>query len=223
VVVNSAATQRALTRRLERDLPVAVAPLGLDLAAEQPATAERPYFVCLGTIEPRKNHALLLDIWQRLKADHGEQAPRLLLVGRRGWGSEKIAARLPGFRPIVEERPDLPDRALGPLLRGARALLLPSFAEGFGLPVIEALASGVPVLCSDLPALRESGSGVPDYLDPGDAAVWRTAILDYATNSPRREAQLARLAQWRAPRWDEHFAIVDRLLVGLTEARRLPR
>jgi glycosyltransferase involved in cell wall biosynthesis len=101
------------------------------------------------------------------------------------------------------------------LLRGARGLLLPSFAEGFGLPVIEALASGVPVLCSELPALRESGGGVPEYLDPLDAKAWRTAILDYAGDSPRRAAQLTRLAGWRAPTWDGHFAIVDRLLAGL--------
>jgi glycosyltransferase involved in cell wall biosynthesis len=92
---------------------------------------------------------------------------------------------------------------------------LPSFAEGFGLPVVEALAQGVPAICSDLPALRESGSGVPDYLDPSDAAAWLAAILDYTDDSPRRRTQLARLAQWCAPRWDDHFAIVDELLAGL--------
>jgi glycosyltransferase involved in cell wall biosynthesis len=224
VVVNSAATQASLCRRLERDLPVTVAPLGLDLAVGQPETAKRPYFVCLGTIEPRKNHTLLLDIWQCVVAERGEQAPRLLLVGRRGWGSGKIAARLPGLYPFVEEQPDLPDRALRPLLRGApRALLMPSFAEGFGLPVIEALAQGAPVLCSELPALRESGDGAPDYLDPADAAAWRAAILDYAIDSPRRQAQLARLGQWRAPLWEEHFAVVDQLLAKLTEAREFPQ
>jgi glycosyltransferase involved in cell wall biosynthesis len=74
VLVNSMATKRTLTRRLERELPIAVAPLGLNLAAGQPESAERPYFVCLGTMEPRKNHTLLLDIWQRLIADYGEQA-----------------------------------------------------------------------------------------------------------------------------------------------------
>ena len=225
VIVNSAATREALKRRMERDIPVTVAPLGLDLPAngEAPHSVERPYFVCLGTIEPRKNQAMLLDIWQRLVAEHGERAPRLLLIGRRGWGSEPIASRLAGLPPFVEERADLPDTALVPLLRGARAVLFPSFAEGFGLPVIEALANGAPVLCSDLPALRESGSGVPDYLDPADAATWRAAILDYAVDSPRRQAQRARLSQWRAPRWDRHFTIVDRLLAELSGARGILR
>jgi glycosyltransferase involved in cell wall biosynthesis len=216
IIVNSTATKTALLKRIERDIPIAVAPLGLDLVAGQPESARQPYFVCLGTIEARKNHALLLDIWQRLVGKHGERAPRLLLIGRRGWGSQDIAGRLAGLRPMVEERAGLPDSALVPLLRGTRAVLLPSFAEGFGLPVIEALANGVPVLCSDLPALRESGGGAPDYLDPGDAEGWQAAILDYAADSPRRRAQLARLVQWRAPRWEDHFAVVDRLLAGLT-------
>lgn len=216
VIVNSEATRDALRRWMGRDVPVTVAPLGLDLAVETTPTIGRPYFVCLGTIEPRKNQMLLLDIWQRLVAVHGERSPRLLLIGRRGWGSEPIASRLASRSPFVEERADLPDSALVPLLRGARAVLFPSFAEGFGLPVIEALASRVPVLCSDLPALRESGGGVPDYLDPADAATWHAAILDYAIDSPRRRVQLGRLGQWRAPRWEQHFAIVDRLLAELS-------
>ena len=102
-----------------------------------------------------------------------------------------------------------------PLLRGARALLMPSLAEGFGLPVVEALALGVPVLCSDLPALRESGGGVPEYLDPADRGLWARAILDYAGDSARRVAQLSRLATWRSPRWADHFAIVNRLIASL--------
>jgi hypothetical protein len=80
------------------------------------------------------------------------------------------------------------------------------------------LALGAPVLCSDIPALRETGGSVPEYLDPLDGLGWRAAILDYADEpSPRRDAQLARLAGWRPPRWSEHFAEVDRFLAQLGE------
>jgi glycosyltransferase involved in cell wall biosynthesis len=215
VIANSAATAEALSTHLGRHkTPVAIAPLGIDVAGAPPL-AEPPYFVCIGTIEARKNQSLLLDIWERLRAELGAQAPRLALIGQRGFGSVPIVSRLAALRDVVTEHPDLPDQATGGLLRGARALLLPSFAEGFGLPIAEALALGVPVLCSDLPALRETGGGCPDYLEPGDHHAWRRAILDYAIDTPRRRAQLARIADWRVPRWDDHFAIVDGLIAAL--------
>ena len=217
-IANSAATRDALLQHLDRGpMPIVIAPLGTDLP-ELPSTppAERPYFVCIGTIEARKNHRLLLGLWRHLAAERGADAPLLMLVGRRGFGSDEIAERVAALAGLVIEQADLPDKAMARLLRGARALLLPSLAEGFGLPVVEALALGVPVLCSDLPALRESGNGVPDYLDPSDAAAWHRAIIDYATDSQRREAQLARLAEWPAPCWATHFAIVEQLIAGLS-------
>jgi hypothetical protein len=110
---------------------------------------------------------------------------------------------------------------LAALLRGARALLFPSFAEGYGLPLAEALALGVPVLASDLPALREVGGTVPDYLDPLDGRGWREAILDYADpRSAWRAAQMARLRGWQAPSWAEHFERVDELLRRVVGLRR---
>jgi glycosyltransferase involved in cell wall biosynthesis len=216
VIVNSAATAGSLLRHLGdsgRPIPIAIAPLGLDShpADPEPEAAEEPYFVSIGTIEARKNHALLLAVWRRLTIELGERAPRLVLVGRRGWDAD----RLPALPPNVTERADLPDRAMTKLLRGARALLLPSFAEGYGLPVIEALAAGVPVLCSDLPALRESGAGAPDPLDPSDPSAWLSAVVEYLTESPRRREQLARLARWQAPSWNAHFVIVSELLADL--------
>ena len=158
----------------------------------------RPYFVYVGTIEARKNHLLLLNLWRRLAANSATRAPLLVLVGQRGWETENVIDmldRCPALRDTVIEHDALSDAAMVPLLHGARALLLPSFAEGFGLPVIEALQLGVPALCSDIAALRETGGDVPEFLDPLDGPGWRAAILDYAApQSPRRAAQLARLA-----------------------------
>jgi glycosyltransferase involved in cell wall biosynthesis len=139
-----------------------------------------------------------------------------VLVGQRGWKTEAIDAALarPDFPShLVDERNGLTDRAVGDLLSGARALLAPSFAEGFGLPVAEALALGVPVVCSDLPAHRFVGGAAPDYLDADDLEAWCLAILDYATEeSPRRRAQLTRMRDWNAPSWDAHFSLVSPLL-----------
>jgi glycosyltransferase involved in cell wall biosynthesis len=216
-IANSTATRDALQARLgQSELPIAIAPLGVDLPnAASPPAAENPYFVSIGTIEARKNLGLLLDVWQRLARELGNGAPRLKLIGRRGLGGEQIANRLKSREGLVTEHTDLPDAEMTTLLSGARALLLPSLAEGFGLPVVEALALGVPVLCSGLPALKESGGGIPDYLDPADNAAWHRAILDYTGDSPRRQAQVARLAHWRPPCWSDHFTIVERLIANL--------
>jgi hypothetical protein len=166
---------------------------------------------------------MLLNLWRRLSRDLGEGAPILVLVGQRGWEVENVIDmldRCPALRDTVIEHNTLPDAAMVALLRGARALLLPSFAEGFGFPVIEALQLGVPVICSDIAALRECGGAVPEFLDPLDGLGWRSAILDYAvSDSPRRAAQLARLAAWRPPRWDEYFATVDRFIADVSSRR----
>jgi glycosyltransferase involved in cell wall biosynthesis len=214
VVVNSVATGVALAPYLKPGRAMHVAPLGVappaaDVGAE---VSDRPYFLCVGTIEPRKNHLLLLHLWRRLVAAHGEYAPRLLIAGHRGWENENVLDlldRCAALRGHVVELGPVPDTRLTALLRGARALLMPSFAEGFGLPVAEALAHGTPVVCSDLPALREAGGAVPDYLDPLDSLAWREAILDYAADrSARRDSQLVRMPGWSPTTWGEHVASV---------------
>ncbi len=224
LIVNSAVTREALQPHLDhagRNPPVLVAPFGADLPPASRAEGppfERPYFVYVSTIEARKNHLLLLNVWRRLATEMGDRAPLLVLVGQRGWETENVVDmldRCPALRGSVIEHNTLPDAAMVGLLKGACALLLPSFAEGFGFPLIEALQLGVPALCSDIAALRETGDTVPEFLDPLDGPGWRTAILDYATpGSPRRAAQLTRLAGWDPPRWDAHFAIVDRFIAA---------
>ncbi|MDD3800461.1 MAG: glycosyltransferase family 1 protein [Novosphingobium sp.] len=212
-VVNSAATGRALQPWLAPGTPIHVALLGTEtlppVAAEP---SERPYFVCLGTIEPRKNHLILLNLWRHLAATlPQERIPRLIVIGRRGWENEQVfdmLERCPALVGHVEELGGCPDVRLSALLRGARALVMPSFAEGYGMPVAEALSVGTPVICSDLPALREVGGAAPDYLDPLDGPGWKAAVLDHAEGGPLHADQMARLPRWHNPSWSEHMAIV---------------
>ncbi len=222
LITNSEATRLSLRRHLERsghDPLIHVAHLGthpapsaaLPIAGEE--AGRTPYFICIATIEPRKNHLLLLNIWRRMVEEaNGATVPRLVIVGRRGWENEQIIdmlERCPALRGHVDEHAGLPDKAMATLLAGARALLLPSFAEGFGMPVTEALGAGVPVICSDLPALREAGGDVPDYLDPLDGRAWIRMVGDYAkADSAQRSQQLERLLSWKPPGWSDHIAVL---------------
>jgi Glycosyltransferase len=219
VIVNSASTGRSLEQWIEGEGGVSprihVALLGTEeVASSAPAGSHdgRPYFICLGTIEPRKNHLLLLNLWRKMaETMPRDSIPRLVVIGRRGWENEQIIdmlERCPALQGLVDEVNGCSDTRMASLLRGSRALLMPSFAEGYGMPVAEALSVGTPVVCSDLAALREVGAKAPDYLDPLDGAAWLAAILDHAAAGPMHEAQLQRLPAWRNPSWEEHMDIV---------------
>ncbi len=185
-----------------------------------PPPLTHPYFVIVSTIEPRKNHWMLLQIWRRLVERHGmEQAPRLVVIGQRGWECENVVdllERCQELRGVVTELPACSDSELVTWLRHARALLFPSFCEGYGLPLVEAMALGTPVIASNLGVFREIAGDIPEYLDPLDGLGWQTAIEDYCQPASRcRDAQLGRLQHRSLPTWDKHFAAVDRLLEGL--------
>jgi glycosyltransferase involved in cell wall biosynthesis len=225
IITNSEATRQAFIAMFGRkDIATRthVALLGVSRpvlpANAQPPTAQA-YFVCLATIEPRKNHLLLLNIWRRIIGRLGTEAPRLVLIGGRGWENENVVDMLDRsttLRRFVEERNYVSDNELAQLLGSSCALLFPSFAEGYGLPLAEALAAGVPALCSDIPAFHEVGGDVPEFLDPIDGPAWEAAIIDYAAvASPRRDAQLMRLKHWQIPSREEHFVIIDQILASL--------
>lgn len=229
IIANSNATADDLGPQLSQNLErpgLLCAPLGIDTPIPDPhyPIPTGAYFVCIGTIEPRKNHLLLLNTWRVLAERFGVEAPKLLLIGRRGWENENIVDmldRCPGLVGLVREYRGLPDKAVASLIQGARALLFPSFAEGYGLPLAEALALGVPAICSDLPALREVGGEAPEYLDPLDGLGWRRLIMNYAEPDSRmHEAQLERISLWSRPSWDQHFALVDPWLRQIAYAGR---
>jgi len=229
VVANSQATLDSLAGYAQAQgkplPPAAVAWLAPGLA--EPPQAPRPpgppYFVVLGTIEPRKNHLLLLQLWRSLVERLGPATPRLVVIGQRGWECENaldMLERCAALRGVVVERPGCADAELAACLRHAQALLFPSFAEGYGLPLVEALALGVPVIASELPAFREIAGDIPDYIDALDGKRWGEAIEAFAQpDSPARAAQLERLANFKPPTWTRHFAVVDALLERLDAAR----
>jgi glycosyltransferase involved in cell wall biosynthesis len=224
IIGNSQATLAELetyARSQGRSLPRTVA--AWISGAKPPARTDKPpldtpYFVVVGTVEGRKNHQLLLDIWAELLAERGRDTPTLVVIGQRGWQAETAVAQLDrpeDFLSRVRHIDRGDDAELAAWLRGARALLMPSFAEGFGLPVIEALELGCPVIASDLPVFREIAGGIPTFLGPLDATGWKRTITTFIGDGPERTRQLAALPSFRAPSWAKHFAIVDRWLTTL--------
>jgi glycosyltransferase involved in cell wall biosynthesis len=215
VLANSQSTLQALTAfAAAARLPLpraAVAPLaGASLprpAATRPLA--QPYFVMLSTIEPRKNHWTILHTWRRLAEQLGADTPRLVLIGQRGWECENVIdllERCEALKGVVLEKSHCSDEELATYLHHAQALLMPSFAEGFGLPLIEALSANVPVLASDLPVFREIAGSTPEYLDPLNAAEWGQRIQAYSReDSADRRAQIERISTFRAPSWGGHF------------------
>ncbi len=200
--------------------PVQAVGLGLDLPAAAPAPnhappAPAPYFLMVGTIEPRKNHMLALQIWRQMAREGRPGTPRLLIVGRRGWENDDVFRLLErvDFAGLVEECGRMPDPEVARLMHGAAGLLAPSFTEGYGIPVAEALACGTPVISADIPPAHEVGGHVPEFFHPLDFHGWSGAIRALAEPaSPRRHAQLQRLAQWKAPDWSDHFREMERFL-----------
>jgi glycosyltransferase involved in cell wall biosynthesis len=137
------------------------------------------YCVVVSTIEPRKNHDLLLRVWPRLIARLGKDAPHLVIVGSRGFDSDRILAPLDDnatLRAHVHEVSGLSSHALAQLVLGATGLLSPTWVEGFGLPVLEANIMGVPTIASDIPAHREIAQGLTTLLACDDDDAWEHAI-----------------------------------------------
>ena len=222
VLVNSHQTKQAFESYVQQHQwpmpPIEVAPLA---AATLPTTfdsrlLEAPYFVMLGTIEARKNHLLILQIWRDLVKRLGASAPHLVLIGRRGWECEQVLDlldRCESLRHHVHEITHCPDDQMANWVKHTQALLFPSFVEGFGIPLVEALALGTPVIASDLPVFKEIAGDVPTYLHPLDGLGWMKAIEGFTrSDGAERQLQLERMAHFNAPTWEKHFEILDATL-----------
>lgn len=209
--------------RGKRSIPIHVQPLAspLDWPAQiaiDRELADSCYFVVVSTLEPRKNHLMLLNVWRALASAVGEK-PKLVLVGNPGWENEQIVdmlQRSAAIRPYVRWVAGLSAGALRKLVANARALLMPSFAEGYGLPIVEALSLGAPAIVSDIPVFREIAQGRAIFLSPIDGAGWRDAIGELsAADSSRRQEAVRDTRGFAPPSWDGYFAKVEEFLATL--------
>ena len=205
LIVPSHATAADL-RAFAPDAPRAhVVPFGGDHVVRVPRADPwrgRPFVLCVGTVEPRKNHLTLLRAWARLR----EPRPLLVVVGRAGWECETIVAELRAAARTgaVEWRDDADDDEAMALLQNARALVYPSLWEGFGFPPLEAMRLGVPVVANDIAPLRELCDDAALLVDATDPATLAAAIdrvlADDAERTRLSDAGRARAAcfSWRA-------------------------
>ncbi len=227
VLCNSRATEARVqdfARSIGQKIETVSAHLGIEKPCPDPAQIppglplNRPYFVTLGTIEPRKDHALLLDTWEHLaQTIPDEEMPVLFIIGARGWANEQVFARLDTSDLMgkhVFELGALPDGAAFALLQNARALLFPSRAEGFGLPPAESLALGTPVIARDLPVYREVFGNNPIYLPESDMYSWGNKIRELSQNQRAKQAGLP-IGADGLPSWQEHINLVLRNLCEL--------
>ena len=226
-IVASKTVERLLNEKMMRlgrlDLPIfraspPIAPIFLRPCPANSALAQATYFVVCGTIEPRKNHLLLLNVWRRLVASHGEAAPRLVIIGKRGWQCAEIVAAIedPALFGYVIEANGLSTAAYREILGHARALLSPSVAEGFGLPVAEALAAGTPAIVSDIQPHRENGGAAPLYLDPHRPDDWLSAIEAFClTGSSERSAAMNRIGDHKSVGAAQYLSSIETFLAQL--------
>ncbi len=174
--------------------PLAHAPL-FDHARPDPAVARRygltrPFVLSAATLEPRKNLPRLIEAFAALPAGLRE-AHELVLVGARGWGTGPLDDALRRHEGLVRAVGFVPDDDLAALYAQAAVVAYPSLAEGFGLPVLEAMAAGAPVLTSNRSSLPEVGGDAARYVDPFDVASIRDGLAAVLTD-PGDMAQRSR-------------------------------
>ncbi|HUP27426.1 MAG TPA: glycosyltransferase family 1 protein, partial [Chloroflexia bacterium] len=158
----------------------------------------QPYCIHVGTLQPRKNLGLLIEVWDILRHNM-DSPPQLLLAGRRGWLYESLleSIRAKELGDLIKfadyvEREDLPA-----LYSGATAMTFPSLYECFGLPPLEAMSCGTPVLASNTSSLPEVVGDAGILLDPRDAEAWAETLRGVIAN-PELRAEMSRKGLQRA-------------------------
>ena len=183
------------------------------------AVSAGKYLLMLGTVEPRKNHSLLIDALESGLADAGMN---IIIAGRIGWNVDALEKRIRshplfGKQLFFIEKPD--DKAVDFLYKNAYAVAFPTFAEGFGLPMVEAFMRGTPVIASDIPVLREVAGDFAEYFDPHDKDSLVKCVKNLL-NEPEKYGSLKEHLRNYVPcTWDESAENMFSVLLSVGERR----
>jgi glycosyltransferase involved in cell wall biosynthesis len=194
-VIPLAPDQRFVPLRAEESRPV----------LDRHGLSYRDYLLFVGNIEPRKNLGALLEAYTRMRTATS-LSPRLAIAGGEGWRNQSIrrAAAASPFAADIRFLGHVPETDLPALLNGALAFVYPSLYEGFGLPPLEAMACGTPVITSDRSSLPEVVGDAALLVDPHDRRQLADAMTRVTTEEPLRDDLRARgLKQARRYSWDE--------------------
>ncbi|MFC2037577.1 glycosyltransferase family 4 protein [Chloroflexota bacterium] len=202
-----------------------LSPLGLALQ-QGSGRALQDYILNVGTIEPRKNLVRLIEAYHRLRKESPRPVPKLVLAGAQGWLYDEVFEQIAALdlEGAVVYLGRVESEVLPALYNGARLFVYPSLYEGFGLPVLEAMACGVPTITSNRSSLPEVAGDAALLVDPQDVAQIAEAMGNLLENEGGREhlreqgfSQAARFTWERAAK--ETFAVYE----GSIDSRRATR
>jgi len=238
IIVPSATTGRDLAARFppatkkirvvphapsERFVPLS--PEDCLAAVHRHGLAHGDYLLFVGNVEPRKNLVALIEAYGRMRTAI-PRAPRLAIAGGAGWKNQAIheAARTSSVTADIRFLGHVPDADLPPLVNGAVAFVYPSLYEGFGLPPLEAMACGTPVITSNRSSLPEVVGDAALLVDPDDRGALADAMAHVVSDAALREDLRARgLARARRYTWDETARRTVAVYEGVYASRDTPR
>lgn len=231
IIVNVQATVdelHKLSNRLQVRQPQChVIPLGADFGKKEiiddsqvpselvSAVKDKPYILMVGTIEPRKNHKLLLEAYERRLKDMGYN---IIMAGYMGWNMEAFAEMLTkhqDYRKRIFHFEGLEDSGITYLYQHARFLAFCSYAEGYGLPLIESIMRGTPVFASDIPVSREVAGDYCVYFGQDDIEELCGLVEYYEENAGEYERMVERLGEYKAVGWEKSAESVKGILIRL--------
>lgn len=176
---------------------ITVVPLGVSVVSKNIITQKSDYFLQIGALEPRKGYETMLKAWKLAKTKF-KRPFEWIIAGPKRFCSDSLYAELKKEARILDY---VSDETLEELYRNATAVVMPSFYEGFGLPVLEAMAHGAPVICSDAPALLEIAGGAAMIFPRGDIKALQKILINIHDN-PSLQQEFFKRASFQCQKYD---------------------